>query len=69
MSDKLAVGISRGWLGCARVDMEVGVWGCKMSDIWGALGLMPDKLGVAVWGSFPSVEMSDISYLLNYGRW
>ena len=69
MSDRQAVGISCDWLGCAWVDMEVGVWGCKMSDIWDASGLLPDKLGVALWDSFSSVEMSDISYLLNYGRW
>ena len=68
MSDRLAVGISCGWLGCAWGDMEVGVWGCKISDIWDAPGLLSDKLGVAVWDSFSSVEMSDISYLLNYGR-
>ena len=69
MSDKLAVSDSCDWPCCAWVDMELDVWGCKMSDIWGASGLMPDKLGVAIWGSFSSGEMSDISYLLTYGRW
>ena len=51
MSDRLTVGVSRDWLGCARVDMGAGVWDCKMSDIWDASGLMPDKLDATVSGA------------------
>ena len=46
MSDRLAADDSCGWQGCAWIDMGVGVWGCKMSDIWDASGLMSDKLSV-----------------------
>lgn len=48
MSDKLTAGVSFDWLVCAWVGMGAGVWGCKMSDIWDASGLMSDKLGVTV---------------------
>lgn len=48
MSDRPAGGVSSGVPSCAQGGMGAVVWGCKISDISDASGLMSDKLGMTV---------------------